>query len=68
MQRGRTKGAQWARAHERGSLEPQPRRLQHQDPPAGQGKPLTILITARQRHEQSVFAAVMQTGALKRVG
>ena len=32
----------------------------------GGGKPLTILITAGQRHEQTVFEPLMVTGAIKR--
>jgi transposase len=32
----------------------------------GKGKPLVILITAGQRHEQTVFAPLMETGAVKR--
>ena len=34
----------------------------------GRGKPLVILITAGQRHEQTVFAPLMETGAVKRTG
>jgi transposase len=34
----------------------------------GKGKPMTILITAGQRHEQTVFAPLMETGAVKRAG
>ena len=34
----------------------------------GKGKPLTILITAGQRHEQTVFEALMEQGAVKRPG
>jgi transposase len=34
----------------------------------GRGKPLTILITAGQRHEQSVFEALMEQGAIRRQG
>jgi transposase len=34
----------------------------------GKGKPITILITAGQRNEQSVFEALMETGAVKRRG
>ncbi len=34
----------------------------------GTGKPITFLITAGQRHEQSVFEALMETGAVKRAG
>jgi transposase len=34
----------------------------------GRGKPLTILITAGQRHEQSAFEALMEQGAVKRRG
>jgi transposase len=34
----------------------------------GRGKPLTILITAGQRHEQSVFDALMEQGAVQRRG
>jgi transposase len=34
----------------------------------GTGKPITFLITAGQWHEQSVFEALMETGAVKRVG
>jgi transposase len=32
----------------------------------GGGKPIAFLITAGQRHEQSVFEALMETGAVKR--
>lgn len=34
----------------------------------GRGKPLTIVITAGQRHEQSAFEALMEQGAVKRRG
>jgi transposase len=34
----------------------------------GGGKPVAILITAGQRHEQSAFCALMETGAVKRAG
>ena len=34
----------------------------------GEGKPIAILITAGERHEQSVFKALMETGAVKREG
>jgi len=34
----------------------------------GRGKPLTILITAGQRHEQTAFEALMEQGAVKRRG
>jgi hypothetical protein len=34
----------------------------------GKGKPLTILITAGQQHEQTVFEALMEQGAVKRPG
>ncbi len=34
----------------------------------GGGKPIAILITAGQRHEQIVFRALMETGAVKRAG
>ena len=34
----------------------------------GTGKPITFLVTAGQWHEQSVFEALMETGAVKRVG
>lgn len=34
----------------------------------GHGKPLTILITAGQRHEQSTFEALMEQGAVRRQG
>jgi transposase len=34
----------------------------------GRGKPLTLLITAGQRHEQTAFAALMEQGAVKRRG
>jgi transposase len=34
----------------------------------GTGKPMAILITAGQRHEQTVFEALMETGAVKRAG
>ena len=34
----------------------------------GRGKPLTILITAGQRHEQSAFDALMEQGAVLRRG
>jgi transposase len=34
----------------------------------GGGKPIAILITAGERHEQSVFEALMETGAIKRQG
>src|SRR5919204_4471838 len=34
----------------------------------GKGKPLTILVTAGQRNEQTVFVPLMETGAVKRVG
>jgi transposase len=33
----------------------------------GGGKPVAFLITAGQRHEQSVFEALMETGAVKRL-
>lgn len=34
----------------------------------GGGKPLACLLTASQRHEQSVFQLLMEQGAIKRVG
>lgn len=34
----------------------------------GNGKPITFLITAGQCHEQSMFEALMETGAVKREG
>jgi len=34
----------------------------------GRGQPITFLITAGQRHEQSAFEALMETGAVKRKG
>ena len=34
----------------------------------GGGKPITFLITAGQRHEQSVFETLMERGAVKRAG
>jgi transposase len=34
----------------------------------GGGQPITFLITAGQRHEQSVFEALMETAAIKRAG
>ncbi len=34
----------------------------------GSGKPVAILVTAGERHEQSVFEALMETGAIKRAG
>jgi transposase len=34
----------------------------------GGGKPVAMLVTAGQRHEQSVFETLMETGAVKRVG
>jgi transposase len=34
----------------------------------GNGKPLTFLITAGERHEQSVFVPLMEQGAVKRAG
>src|SRR5919199_4101839 len=34
----------------------------------GGGKPIALLITAGQRHEQTVFKTLMETGAVKRVG
>ena len=34
----------------------------------GDGKPLTFLVTAGERHEQSAFEAVMAQGAVKRAG
>jgi transposase len=34
----------------------------------GTGKPMAILITAGQRNEQTVFAPLMETGAVKRAG
>ena len=34
----------------------------------GGGKPIAILVTAGQRHEQSAFRALMETGAVKRAG
>jgi transposase len=34
----------------------------------GTGKPMTILITAGQRHEQTVFEPLMESGAVKRAG
>jgi transposase len=34
----------------------------------GGGKPIALLITAGQRHEQSVFEPLMETGAVKRKG
>jgi transposase len=34
----------------------------------GEGKPIAFLITGGQRHEQSVFEALMETGAVKRMG
>jgi transposase len=35
---------------------------------AGRGKPLALLSTAGQRHEQTVFVPLRATGAVKRVG
>jgi transposase len=34
----------------------------------GQGKPITLLLTAGQRHEATVFEALMSNGAVKRPG
>lgn len=34
----------------------------------GGGKPIALLIMAGQRHEQTVFKTLMETGAVKRVG
>jgi transposase len=34
----------------------------------GMGKPMALLITAGQRHEQTVFEPLMETGAVKRAG
>lgn len=34
----------------------------------GQGKPLTLVLTAGQRHEATAFEALMTTGAVKRPG
>jgi hypothetical protein len=34
----------------------------------GGGKPIALLITAGQRHEQTVFKTLMETGPVKRVG
>jgi hypothetical protein len=34
----------------------------------GGGKPIAILVTAGQRHEQSAFRALMETGAVKQAG
>lgn len=34
----------------------------------GKGKPITILITAGQRNEHTVFEALMEAGAVKRAG
>jgi transposase len=34
----------------------------------GGGKPLTFLVTAGERHEQSVFEPLMEHGAVKRAG
>ena len=34
----------------------------------GGGKPLTFLVTAGERHEQSVFEPLMEQGAVKRAG
>jgi transposase len=34
----------------------------------GTGKPVTFLITAGQRHEQSAFEALMETGKVKQAG
>jgi transposase len=34
----------------------------------GTGKPMTIVITAGQQNEQTVFAPLLETGAVKRVG
>ena len=34
----------------------------------GGGKPVALVITAGQRHEQSAFAALMEAGAVKRAG
>lgn len=34
----------------------------------GDGKPMVLLLTAGQRHEQTVFEALMETGAVKRRG
>ena len=34
----------------------------------GGGKPIALLITAEQRHEQTIFKTLMETGAVKRVG
>ena len=34
----------------------------------GKGKPMTILITAGQQNEQTIFEPLMETGAVKRAG
>ncbi len=34
----------------------------------GTGKPVTILITTGERHEQNVFEALMETGTIRRAG
>jgi transposase len=34
----------------------------------GGGKPIALLLTAGQRHEQVMFEALMESGAVKRVG
>jgi hypothetical protein len=34
----------------------------------GGGKPLTFLVTAGERHEQSVFEPLMEQGVVKRAG
>ncbi|GAC1443411.1 MAG: hypothetical protein NVSMB52_01790 [Chloroflexota bacterium] len=34
----------------------------------GGGKPMALLLTAGQRHEQVMFEALMETGAVKRAG
>jgi transposase len=34
----------------------------------GGGKPMVLLLTAGQRHEQTMFEPLMETGAVKRVG
>jgi transposase len=72
------------RAHQHAAGARRPRDTEHPDEALGRsqggfgtkihvraeggGKPIVMLITAGQRHEQSVFEALMETGAVKRAG
>src|SRR3712207_997623 len=69
LRRGGNDGARVGRRF--GGPREKPGWLLHQDThlrAEGGGKPVAILITAGERHEQSVFEALMETGAVKREG